>query len=165
MERYDWADESWMKADWLFERGRYVEGKQVLEDILDEEPAYGRAHAYLGWYYYYLMADFERAEVHLHYAVRFAPSYPAGYFHYHRVLMALKRYKQLLEMLNEAEKAPGIDIEWVYECRGKAYEALGKNGKAIEAYKAAALESENTQQAKRYEGFIERVKKRKQKTA
>lgn len=164
MGNHDWAEEKWIEALKQFDRCEFSKGKTLLEEILEEEPGYGRAHAFLGWYYYSIMRDFEMAEVHLTFAIKFAPQYEPAYWHYVNVLLNRKQFKKTLEVLKQAKDVPGTDREWIYMCRGKAYEALGKCEKAVKAYSVAALETEDDCSNRRYQNMITRVKKRMKKT-
>lgn len=113
MERYMDADARFLHADALIERGEIAEAKAILEEIINDEPDYGRAHNHLGWIIRTSFSDFERAGYHLRLAVKFAPDYPAGYLNYARLLMETGEFEILEKVAWKALEVKGIDKAWV----------------------------------------------------
>src|SRR5262245_55146485 len=70
-DNYNLVEEYFMQVDKLFADNEFVQGKKLLEEILEMEPAYGRAHNHLGWLYYAKLDNFEKAEYHYKSAKKF----------------------------------------------------------------------------------------------
>jgi tetratricopeptide (TPR) repeat protein len=109
MERYMDAEARFLHADTLIERGEIVEAKAVLEELINDEPDYGRAHNHLGWIIRTRFSDFERAAYHLRLAVKFAPEYPAGYINYARLLLEMGEFSHVEKLTRKALEVKGMN--------------------------------------------------------
>lgn len=103
-----------LHADTLIERGEVAEAKAILEEILQDEPDYGRAHNHLGWIIRTRFSDFDKAEYHMRLAVKFAPEYPGAHFNYARILMEIGAYDKLIDVAQNALKVKGIEKAYLY---------------------------------------------------
>jgi len=159
-----WAEERWLYVDRLFNDGEFAEGRNVLESILAEDPGFGRAHSYLGWFYYTHLRDYRTAMNHLEMAIRFTPEYDVGYYHLVIVLMERRMYGRLIEVVNAALEVDGTDIEWMWEMRALALERVNRFGEARTAYINAIRESSNNENIVRYRTGITRVNRRERET-
>lgn len=126
-----------LDAEKAFEQGLYLDGQSHLENALAEEPTFGKAYNHLGWFFLYHMKDYEKAEVHLKLALKFAGQYSAPYFHMIDLLFNAKRLDEHEKLIAKAMYVPGVDKSFLYNELGKNREVTGKIGKAIKLYKLA----------------------------
>ncbi|MGB3463789.1 MAG: O-linked GlcNAc transferase, partial [Cyclobacteriaceae bacterium] len=90
-----------LDAEQAFENQEFLQGKELLEYALAEEPTYGRAHSHMGWLYLYHLNDLEKAESHLRLALKYAATYGAVYQHMATLLFdsnRLREHEDLLEV-------------------------------------------------------------------
>ena len=76
-----WMEKYLADAEGMILEDRVDEGLTLLNNLLYEEPGYGRLHNYLGWAYFYYTYDMTRAELHLKMAIKFDESYVPPYIH------------------------------------------------------------------------------------
>lgn len=160
MERYMDAEARFLHAQILIERGEFVEAKAVLEEILQDEPDYGRAHNHLGWIYHRKYINLNRAEYHLRLAVKFAPDYPGGYINYASVLTEIEKFELVEQVATKALEVKGINKAYVlyFLALAKEMTAGPKEGiKHLRIAKNAASDMEMSNLIKRE---IKRVKKK-----
>ncbi|MBL7937360.1 MAG: tetratricopeptide repeat protein [Bacteroidia bacterium] len=136
-ENHFWIEELFLKVDDFYSKGEFAEGKKILEEILESEPGYGRAHNHLGWLYYVKFDDFERAEYHYKLAIKFANDYPGTYMNLTYLLNYLNRYGELKKHVDVALNIDGTVKSVLYNELGKAHEINGFYAEASKAYKAA----------------------------
>src|SRR6188474_1601647 len=74
------AELYFMEATELLIDWKYAEAKKKLEEIVELEPGYGRAHFRLGWLYFFRLCDFERANYHLRLAMKLSPEFTLSYY-------------------------------------------------------------------------------------
>lgn len=158
MENKIWIEEKFLEVEKLFEEGNFIEGKKVLEDILEQEPGYGRAHNHLGWLYYAKFDDFERAGYHLRLATKFAPEYPPGFLNYAYLLQYTNKHSELVTHATEALKVEGVNRSLIYTELGKSYEMSGQYKEASKAYLDAKRFCLNKRDMTLIEEHLERVK-------
>jgi len=104
-----------LHADALITRGDIAEAKAILEEILQDEPDYGRAHNHLGWIIVTRFSDYKRAEYHLRLAVKFAPDYPGAHINYARLLIDTGDFEKVIDVTQKALEVKGIDKAYVYQ--------------------------------------------------
>ena len=158
--RNEWAEEWWLYASRLFKDEKHAEGRNVLEAILEEDPGFGRAHSYLGWFYYTHMHDYRSAMTHLDLAIRFSPDYAPAYFHLVIVLMERRMYGRLLEIADAAMTVDGTDEEWLWEMRGHAMSRINRYSDARVAYNNAIRLATNDENTPRYRESVTRINAR-----
>ncbi len=158
--RNEWAEERWLHAARLFTDGELAEGRNVLEAILAEDPGFGRAHSYLGWFYYTHLREYRTAMNHLDLAIRFAPDYAPAYFHLVVVLMERRMYGRLLEVADLALTVDGTDEEWLWEMRGNAMSRINRYRDARVAYNNAIRACTNNENIPRYRESVRRINTR-----
>ena len=124
-----------LDAEKAFEQGLYLEGKAYLDNAIAEEPTYGKAHNHLGWLYLFHLGDFEKAEVHLRLALKYAKQYSAPYIHMLQLLFEAKRLDEHEELIAKAMYVPGVQKSFLYNEVGKRMEAKGKTFAAIRYYR------------------------------
>ncbi len=122
---YKSIEAKFLAADEHLEYGDIREAKDMLEEILLDDPTYGRAHNHLGWIYLIKLDDFKRAECHLKMAMRYAPRYPGGYRNYAHFLYTVGRYDDLLAHVAKTSKIAGMDKANMLRFVGLTHEAKG----------------------------------------
>lgn len=158
MDRYMDVEARFLHADMLIERGEIVEAKEVLMDILEDEPDFGRAHNHLGWLYRARLTDYARAEYHLRLAVKFAPDYPGGYINYGNILMELGEFDKLAELADKALKVRGINRAAVIHFMAVVAERNDDKTAAMKLLKQAKDEAMDEGMTNFVEGEIRRLK-------
>ena len=157
MTTYNNAEEKWLMANELLEDNKTAEAKRVLEELLEEEPGYGRAHNHLGWIHYYHFKDYKRGERHLKLAMEYAPDYVPGHWHYMHLLFELKRWDELVRHINETLKVPGINTASVYDYFANYYEFHLKYEDAVNYYEKAITLSINNWEIADLRNSVSRV--------
>lgn len=158
MERYMDVEERFLHADMLIEKGEIAEAKKMLEEIINDEPDYGRAHNHLGWIIRNNFSDYERAGYHLRLAVKFAPDYPAGYLNYARLLMEMSEFEKLEAVARKALEVKGMNKAYAMYFLAVATEMTAGPQKAVEYLKAAREAAIDEQMFNFINGEIKRVK-------
>lgn len=148
-------------ADKLMTDGSITECKHILEEILEEEPAFGRAHNHLGWIYATFYNHYEKAEKHYKFAIRFSPEYPSGYLNYAYLLNNLGRTMTVRDLLAMASEVPGIDKSRIFNEFGIMHETEENYKEAILHYKKAIKLSFNQEDIKTYLINIDRCYQKK----
>ncbi|HEY1038625.1 MAG TPA: hypothetical protein VGF30_04430 [Bacteroidia bacterium] len=125
-------------ADLCIKEGKINDAFNILNDILMDDPLYGKAHNHLGYLYETKIRDYTKAEEHYKLCVQYSPEYCAVYYNYAILLSTLKRYDDLTQLLNKAEKVAGINHstianEWaiMLESQSKLDEAIANYRKVI----------------------------------
>ncbi|MBX7095094.1 MAG: hypothetical protein K1X56_10245 [Flavobacteriales bacterium] len=136
-------EELFLEADRALDEGNMAEGKKLLEEILAEEPSFGKAHNHLGWLYKTKYQDYKTAEKHFRLALKFDPEYAPTYFNYAYMLRDLGRLNELEEILQRAEKIEGTNKSAVYDEFGSLFELRSDYTNAIRYYKKAIALSLN----------------------
>lgn len=160
MINYAEIEDLFLEADKAFDEGNHVEGKKLLEQILREEPSFGRAHNHLGWLYKNRYQDISLAEKHYLLAIKFDPSYTPAYINYAYLLRDDSRLKELEELLNKVLKIDGVNKCTVYDEFGSLYELKGEYKKAIHYYKKAISYCLNDKLITDLTNHIKRCKKK-----
>jgi hypothetical protein len=124
-------------AEKAFEENEYIEGLRLLEEALSIEPKYGKAHNHLGWLYLYKFNDWEKAEIHLNYALKYSSGLSSAYFHKSHILFEKGMFEELLVLLEKAKNVGGVQKSFIYNEFGRICEAKGKLRKAVKFYKTA----------------------------
>jgi tetratricopeptide (TPR) repeat protein len=153
-----YIEELFLCVDKLFSANEYAEGKKVLENILEDEPGYGRAHNHLGWLYFAKFSDYKKAKYHLELAIKFSPDYPPGYLNYTYLLNHLNDYEAVLAHTEIALKVAGVNLYIINSEIGRAYEVHGHYSAADKAYKDAMRHALDKEDMQLMETNIERVK-------
>lgn len=141
MERYYDVEAEFLYAQSLLDKEQYAEAKEALLAILEEEPDYGRAHNHLGWFYFYQMTDYKRAEYHLRLALKFAPDYSPAYIHYGHLLIDLNEWEKLKQHAEAALNVLGFDKSMAYRFMALSAEMTGDIRSAMGYLRRARLET------------------------
>jgi tetratricopeptide (TPR) repeat protein len=155
-----WTEEMFLNADTLLTQGEISEGKKLLETILADEPDFGKAHNHLGWIYYTQLNDYNKGLFHLELAVKFDPTYQAGYLNGAYVLNHLNLAERLIALVDKALVVNGINKTILYTELAKSYEINGNYKMAIANYKYAIMHSLNNDEITDLEKDIASAKKK-----
>ncbi len=154
-------EELFLEAEKAIDEGNHREGKKLLEEILIEEPSFGRAHNHLGWIYKSKYQDFRLAEKHYKLAIHFNPEYPSTYLNYAFLLRDQNRLEELKQLLDKAIKIDSINRCGIYDEFGSLYELRGEYNKAIKNYRMAIRFCLNDNVLEDLRKHIKRCKKKK----
>jgi len=114
MEFYKDIETKFLKADELLNSGEVLRARELLEEILEEEPDYGRAHNHMGVIFMNTLSDYPRAAYHFRLAVKYASKYPAAYHNYALVLLELEKLDKLEAHINASLSIGGVNKAWMY---------------------------------------------------
>jgi len=149
-------DEMFFRADRLIKAGEIVQAIEMLNEIIHEQPDYGKAHNHLGWVYETQYKDYPRAEKHYIAALNFEPTYPGVYLNYAVLLSTLGRFQELQILLEKALAIKGINKASVYNEYGIMHEVQGNFEEAIAAYRKSIQYSLREKEIKLYGTAIQR---------
>jgi tetratricopeptide (TPR) repeat protein len=150
------------RIDELWASGRFEEGYEILESTLLDEPGYGKAHSYMGWYAYARMQDYELAERHYLLALKFSPGFAGTYINFTIVLIATGKYGEAIKMAQKGMNVGGSSKAQLLSEIGRAYEYMGMLSLARGAYIEAYLMAETDEAMEAVKGAMARVRKKRQ---
>ncbi len=156
------ADEMFFEADEKIRNGQIVEAKDLLVELINQFPEYGRAYNHLGWIYETKYKDYTAAENYYRKALEFAPDYPAVYLNYAIVLSSTEKFDELEELLNKALSVPGVAKDKIFNEFGIMYELKGEFLKDIDYYKKAINASLAEKDIEIYRESINRCKTKRE---
>lgn len=134
MNQYQLEDQL-LYADQLIKENKNAEAIEVLEAIIAEAPDFGKAYNHLGFIFETKYQDYTKAEELYKLALKFSPNYTAVYYNYAIVLSTLKKWKELEELLQQAETLPTINRATIANEYAIMYEIRGLYDEAIQKYK------------------------------
>ena len=126
--------ERFMQADVLIKDGKIAEAVKELQQILREDPTFGRAYNHLGWVYNNKYQDFKNADECYKLALQYAPDYAPVYYNYAVLLSTTKNFDELKKLLARALEFDGINLGTIHNEYGIMYEIEAQYSKAIESY-------------------------------
>lgn len=159
--RIEWIEGYMADAERLIVEGRVSEGMAILNNLLYEEPGYGALHNLIGWANLYYAEDAGRAELRLKMACRFSPDYPAPFLHLGTLYNRTHRYAEALTVLEAGLNKPGSNLVAFHEHIGLAHEYRGHFGRAIKAYREAAMASVMGFEMKNFSEGIRRCRRKR----
>jgi len=151
-------EELFNQADLDLKDGFYDIAVKNLENIIAEDPDFGKAYNHLGWFYETKFRDYTTAEKYYKQALEKAPNYSAVYTNYSILLSTLQRFDELKALLTRALNVPGIDKPSVFNEFGIMYEQQGLFEMAIGQYKEAIKLTLNNDNLKVYMSSVDRCK-------
>lgn len=128
------AEKRFIEALDLIDDSNYVSAIEILVQIIDQHPKYGKAYSKLGWIYDTKLNDLKRAEECYLLALQYAPNYRNTYYHYAVVLSVTRRYDELCKHLEVSKSIPGINMSSINNEYGIMHETQGNYLEAIECY-------------------------------
>jgi tetratricopeptide (TPR) repeat protein len=149
-------------ADYCIKEGYIDDAVNILNDILLDDPLFGKAHNQLGYIYETKIHDYTRALQHYDICLKTDPDYCAAYYNAAILYSSLKQYKELEALLKKAEDVKGIDIAIINNEWAIMYEAKGEYNKAITYYKRVIASTLNDATISRAIRSIKRCEKKKE---
>ncbi len=132
------AEELFNLADSQIKEGAVEDAVNTLQEIIVEDPTFGKAYNHLGWIYETKVTDYKKAEEFYKLAITRAPNYTSSYINYAYLLSNLKRFDDLAEHLQLSENVPGINKATLANEWGIMHESKGQFDMAIDKYKQYA---------------------------
>ena len=126
-------------ADELMDRGEYAEAKEMLVELLAEDPTYAMAHNHLGWMYTHKLYNLQRAEEHLKLALKYAVGCSPPYMNYAVMLYEKNDYRLLRKFVDESLEVPGVDVFYFLTLKAATFEVEGLYTQALDVLKVARL--------------------------
>ncbi|MCB0402374.1 MAG: hypothetical protein KDD41_09845 [Flavobacteriales bacterium] len=148
-------------ADLDIKDGYIERAFETLNNILKENPTFGKAHNHLGWMCETKFQDFQKAEEHYVKALELAPHYPSVYYNYAILLSTEQRWDDLNTLLEKAMKVSGINKSTIYNEYGIMFEALEEYDKAISYFQDAARATLDSKTMDKFVESIDRCKRKK----
>ncbi len=142
--------------------GFFEEATKKLEQIISENPNFGKAYNHLGYLYEVKYRDFDKGETLYKLAIEKSPLYTATYYNYAILLSTLGKFDELKELLDTALTIPSIVKATIYNEYGIMLEQQGKLDEAIEYYRKCALNSMDTNVIERAKLSIDRCRLKKE---
>jgi len=144
------------QADQLIKDKQIAQAADLLFDITELEPTFGKAYNHLGWIFETQYQEFAEAEKYYKLALEHAPDYLAVYYNYAILLSTLKRFDELSTLLNNALKVEGINTATIHNEFGIMYELQGKYDQAIASFQTAIKNCIDSNVIKTYQDSIAR---------
>jgi tetratricopeptide (TPR) repeat protein len=141
MTRIKWIEKYLTEAEQLIYNDQVEQALKILNNLLHQEPGYGRLHNHLGWAYLYYSDEVRLAELHLKMAIQFDESYAAPYLHLGSLYIREERFSEALTYLQHGLSKPKSNRVALLQSLGCVHELRGEWRKAIAAYKKAMLAS------------------------
>ena len=132
-----------LSADALIEEGKVPEAKEILIDILYEDPTYAKAHNHLGWIYTHVIVNLVKAEGHFKLALKYSEGFPAVYTNYAIFLLEANKVDELIDFANKHEHTVGVDRALLIALKANALEMKQDLRGAMKLYKEAKAISMN----------------------
>lgn len=152
------AEDLFFEADSLIDENKITEAKEILIDLLNEYPDYGRAHNHLGWLYSVKFNNHPKAKNHLELALKFSPDYQGAYANYAYLLLEMNKYDELIEFGKKAANKGVADSGTIYNKMAQAYELKGDLTEAYKHYKLAIKGAINNQFLEELYASVNRLK-------
>lgn len=152
--------ERFIYADSIIKDNKIGEAVKELQQILKEDPTFGRAYNHLGWIYHNKYQDLKNADECYRLALQYSPDYPPIYYNYAVLLSSTKEFDELKTLLNRALDFEGINLATIHNEFGIMYEIEGQYSKAIESYNESIKNLFDIHQIDQRLASIERCKRK-----
>ncbi len=139
MTMYYTIEERYLNAMETYFQCEYAKVKVMLEQILDEEPGFARAHFLLGIIYHGELRDLVKAEQSYQYCITFNPAFTDVYLPFMRLLSALGKHEQLEKLALQALGIEGVCKSCIYQILAQSYERNKQFSKALDYYHQAYM--------------------------
>jgi len=160
MDTYYTIDEKYLQAVDELCFGETPKALQLLNEIINNDPLYARAHYQLGKIYYYDVLDYQTAGYHFKTCMELEPSFPDTYFHYLHLVVFLNMEKQVINIVAKALATPGVNAAAIHNLLGLFLEKNKQWAKASAAYNDALIEVTTKELQDTVEESIARVKEK-----
>ena len=146
-----------MSAEALMDEGKVPEAKEVLIEVLCEDPMYANAHNYLGRIYTHVIVNLVKAEEHFKLALKYAEGFPAVFSNYAIFLLEANKLDELIAFVNAYENELGVDRALLLALKGNALEMKREYKAALKLYKEAKGMALNTEFIHNVNFHIDRI--------
>ncbi|WP_338770058.1 hypothetical protein WAF17_11160 [Bernardetia sp. ABR2-2B] len=126
--------ERFMKVDLIIKENKIGEATKELQQMLRENPTFGKAYNHLGWIYHNKFQEYKNAEECYKLALQHSPAYPPVYYNYAVLLSSMKSFDELKKILSKALECEGVNLGTIHNEYGIMYEIEAHYSKAIESY-------------------------------
>lgn len=157
MDTYFTIEERYLEAVEEYNYGEPAKALQLLNEIINTDPLYARAHYHLGLIYYYQMKDYQTAGYHLQLCIEQDAAFPDAYIPYLSLLVLLNKAGLLATVSKIALEVPGVDHAGVHNLLGLLAERAGNWLNAKDQYRKAMLTSSYRKQLTEMEENIDRI--------
>ena len=161
MDTYYTIEEKYLQAVEEVSYGKSPKALNLLNEIIQSEPQYARAHYQLGKLYFYEIEDYQTAGYHFKTCMELEPSFPDVYYHFLSLVVFLNMEKQVENIISNAVITPGMNLTVIYNLQGLFFEKNKSWKKALKAYKKAFYEVTDKWQKESIEESLKRVKEKK----
>lgn len=153
-------EDLYLQSEQAIREGDLIRAKQLIEQMLLEDPRSAIAHNSMGWFYRVQFEDYRKAEQHYRTALRNNPNYPHAYWNYAYMLMDLERFEDLERLLEQGMERPAIQKTLIFNQLGEMREVQGRFDEALWAYQQAIRRSTKSDQIENLWDAIERVEEK-----
>jgi Tfp pilus assembly protein PilF len=157
MEKYYTIDEKYLQAVNELNYGETPLSLKLLNEILEQEPAYVRAHYQIGVLFYYDLRDYQAAGYHFKLCTELDATFPDVYFHYISLLVFLNMEKQVYLIAQKALLVPGVYKAAIYNLMGLCAETNLKFNAGRNYYNMAMMQVTSNDKKKEVEENLERI--------
>ncbi|WP_040625593.1 tetratricopeptide repeat protein [Mucilaginibacter paludis] len=158
MDTYYTIEEKYLQAVEEMNYGEAPKSLKLLNEILDNDPLYVRAHYQMGKLYYYDLQDYKAAGYHFKLCAELDPSFPDVYFHYIKLLVFLNMELLVNKVSVTALTVPGVYASSIYNQMALCAENNSRWVQALGYYNSALLKVTDKQRQDEIEESISRVK-------
>jgi tetratricopeptide (TPR) repeat protein len=137
-----------------------AKGLHLLNQIIEDDPLYARAHYQLGRVYYYDIQDYQSAGFHFKTCMELEPSFPDNYFHYLSLVVFLNMATLVKKVAAKALEVPGVCESEIHNLLGLFAEQRKDWGSALKAYREAYTAVINKEDKEEIAESISRVKEK-----
>lgn len=158
MDTFFTIDEKYLQAVDEFSWGEKPMALRLLNEIIENDATYARAHYLLGKIYYYEMQDYQAAGYHFKTCLELEPSFPGVYYDYMRLAVFLNMENLVKSIKAKALNTAGVDSASIYELSGKFFEKKRDWTAALADYEEAFMDTTRRAHREKMQQSIERVK-------
>lgn len=133
---HNWED-IYLEAEEAIRNANYLHAKQLLENVILEDPGTAQAHNSLGWLYRTQFDDYTRAENHFKAAIKSNPQYPHAYINLIVLYTNLEQWDKARQVADKAIIRPLVDKSLINYRLGIIEEYAQNFDEAINFYKKA----------------------------
>ena len=113
--------------------GDFSKAQEQVEQILEKDPNYGKAHYLLGYILFEYVNDLNNAKNHAKKAIKFDQCNPLGYYLYCDILIAEQNLEEMKSMTRGIVNLKIIDKAFIYHKLAYIYETRRQYIDAIDA--------------------------------
>ncbi len=165
MDTYFTIEEKYLQAVDELSYGETPKGLRLLNEIINADPTYARAHYQLGRIFFYDIKDYQAAGYHFQTCAELEPSFPDLYEPYLELLVFLNMERRTPDVAAKALDVAGVNAAAVYKQLGLLHEKRKSWKEALQAYRNAFMEVTDKEEKHEIEDNISRVKQKIQRSA